>query len=136
VKCRAPYEPRRRAAGMVAFELVVAMGILATVMLPLAFSFVQEQRLARAYYFRAIAMEIVDGEMEVLRNGEWRAYSHGPQAYPVRAESAKNLPPGQFLLSINDDQVRLEWHPRKPGQGGTVTRVAPVATKPQPMKEP
>jgi hypothetical protein len=136
VNGRAPYEPRRRAAGVVTFELVVAMGILAAVMLPLAFSFVQEQRLARAYYYRAIAMEIVDGEMEVLLNGEWRGYSQGPQAYPVRAESAKNLPPGQFLLSIDDDQIRLEWRPRKPGQGGAVTRVAPVATKPQVTKEP
>ena len=126
-----PGRRRHLAMGIATIELVVAMGILASVMLPLAFSFVQEQRLARAYYFRAVAMEIVDGEMEVLLAGEWRAYPKGQHTYTVRAGAAKNLPPGQFILAIEDTQVRLEWRPGKVGQGGTVTRVAALAAEPQ-----
>ncbi len=123
-----PASPRRTrlTAGIVTLELVVAMGILASVMLPVAYSVLREQRLARALYYRAVAMEIVDGEMEVLRAGEWRAYARGQHQYQVRAEAAKNLPPGRFLLSLNESQVRLEWRPRKPGQGGAVTRVASI----------
>jgi hypothetical protein len=127
----APGQRRRLATGIATIELVVAMGILASVMLPLAFGFAQEQRLARGYYFRAVAMEIVDGEMEVLLAGEWRTYPKGQHSYHVRAEAAKNLPPGQFLLSIEGAQVRLEWRPGKPGQGGTVTRVGSLPVEPQ-----
>jgi hypothetical protein len=115
--------------------LVVAMGIIATAMLPIAFSLVQEQRAARAYYFRAIAMEIVDGEMEALVAGDWRAFSKGTQPYSVRAQAAKNLPPGAFALSIQESEIRLEWRPRKTGQGGAVWRTAALL-KDTPKKSP
>lgn len=115
--------------GIVTIELVVALGILATVILPLAYSLVQEQRAARAYYFRAVAMEIVDGEMEMLVAGEWRAYKTGTHPYKVRAESARNLPPGDFLLSIGESAVQLEWRPRQLGKGGAISRTAPVLPK-------
>jgi hypothetical protein len=119
-----PSHLRRSSAGLVTIELVVAIGILASVMLPVAFSIVQDQRAARSYYYRAIAMEIVDGEMEVLLAGEWHAYAQGQHVYAVQADAAKNLPPGQFMLHIEERQIRLEWQPRKAGQGGAVTRVA------------
>jgi hypothetical protein len=129
VNRRASRHRARLVTGIVTLELVVAMGILASVMLPVAYSVVREQRLARAYYYRAVAMEIVDGEMEVLLAGEWQTYSRGQHEYRVRAEAAKNLPPGRFLLSLNESQVRLEWRPRKPGQGGAVTRVASIPAR-------
>ena len=113
--------------GIVTVELVVALGILVTVILPLAYSLVQEQRAARAYYFRAVAMEIVDGEMEALVAGEWRGYQTGTHPYKVRAESARNLPPGDFLLSIGESAVQLEWRPRQLGKGGDVSRTAPIS---------
>jgi len=112
--------PRRR--GALVTEVVIAMGILTFAMLPLAFSIVREQKLTRAYFNRAIVMEIIDGEMEALMAGEWRAFMPGAQAYPVRAEAAKSLPPGKFTLTLNGDRVRLEWLPEKKSKGGPVVR--------------
>lgn len=103
-------------------EWVVAMAILAVVMLPLAFSFMQESKMCRAYYYKAVALEIIDGEMEVLAAGEWHAFKPGPQDYPVSGVSATNLPPGAFRLTLRDAQLRLEWIPKRRGQGGNVFR--------------
>ena len=112
----------RRRRGALITEVVVAMGLLTFAMLPLAFSIVREQKLTRAYFNRAIVMEIIDGEMEALMAGEWRAFMPGAQTYPVRAEAAKVLPPGKFLLTLDSDRVRLEWLPEKSGRGGPVVR--------------
>jgi hypothetical protein len=111
---------------MVSIELVIAMGILVSTLLPLAYSFVQEQRVARAYYFRAIAIELVDGEMETLAAGAWRAYPQGSQTYQVHGGAAGNLPPGPFVLSIQDTALRLEWRPAGPNTGGPVSRTTPL----------
>ena len=121
--------PRRRCSGVVTLELVVAIGILLTVMLPLAYSFVQEQRLARAYYIRAIAMQIVDGEAEVLAAGGWRAFPQGQHLYPVTAGAATNLPQGRFTLTITESEARLEWRPARASQGGPITRTIAVGEK-------
>ena len=112
----------RRRRGALITEVVIAMGILTFAMLPLAFSFVREQKLTRAYFNRAIVIEIIDGEMEALMAGEWRAFTPGAQTYPVRAESAKSLPSGKFVLTLDSDRVRLEWLPGKSGKGGPVVR--------------
>ena len=112
----------RRWRGALITEVVIAMGILTFAMLPLAFSFVREQKLTRAYFNRAIVMEIIDGEMEALMAGEWRAFTPGAQTYPVRAEAARSLPPGKFVLTLASDRVRLEWLPEKTGKGGPVVR--------------
>jgi len=110
--------------GFVTAELVVALGILAFAMLPLSYSFLHERQLARAYYHRAIAMEIVDGEMEILMAGAWRRFEPGSHAYKVRAESTKNLPPGQFVFTREGNTLRLEWLPERRGNGGRVSREA------------
>ena len=112
--------------GALATECVVALGILAVVMIPLAFAFQHEARLCRAYYYKAAALEIIDGEMEVLAAGEWRALTPGRRDYPVRAASATNLPPGRFVLTLGAGRARLEWMPARPGGGGLVTREAEV----------
>jgi hypothetical protein len=112
----------KREHGALATECVIAMGILATVMLPLSFSFMQETKMSRAYYQRAVALEIIDGEMEVLAAGEWRAFIEGRQRYPVRAAAATNLPPGEFALTLREGSARLEWIPNARGVGGAVVR--------------
>jgi len=116
----------RRRRGALITEVVIAMGLLTFAMLPLAFSIVREQKLTRAYFSREIVMEIIDGEMEALMAGEWRAFMPGAQTYPVRAETAQSLPPGKFLLTLDGDRVRLEWSPEKSGKGGKVVREARV----------
>lgn len=107
-------------------ELIVAMALLAGAVLPLAYSVVSEKRYARALYHRAVAMEIVDGEIEVLAAGGWRAFPAGVSGYPVRAGAAASLPPGHFQLTIQDNLVRLEWQPASKGRGGAVAREAKV----------
>jgi hypothetical protein len=108
--------------GALMTEWVVAMGLFSLACLPLAFEFMQEVKLARACSQRAVAMSIVDGEMEVLAAGEWRAFNSGQQTYAVTAASATNLPPGEFMLTVADDRVRLDWLPQDRGQGGAVSR--------------
>jgi hypothetical protein len=53
--------PRRRGSMMI--ELVIGIALLVGVLMPLVLSMLKDQRLCRAYYYRAVAMEIVDGEM-------------------------------------------------------------------------
>ena len=111
-----------RENGMLATECVIALAMLAAVMLPMSFSFFQETKMCRAYYSRAVALEIVDGEMELLAAGEWRAFPRGRQSYPVRAVSATNLPAGEFVLTLGDGSARLAWIPSARGVGGEVVR--------------
>lgn len=118
--------PRRRERGALMTECVVALAILATVMLPLSYSFLQESRLCRAYYHRAVALEIIDGEMEALVAGEWRSFGQGRQHYPMRAQAATNLPPGEFALTMTNGLARLEWSPAKHSSGGVVAREVKV----------
>ena len=94
------------------------------VLLPLGFSFVEEQHVCRVYYWRAVAMEAVDGEMEVLAAGEWRTFAAGEHPYVVHSESAKFLPPGKFVLRVRERSLRLEWRPDKMRNGVPVIREA------------
>lgn len=100
---------KAREAAVLTTELVIALAILASTMIPLSFSFLREQKLIRIYYQRSIAMEIVDGEMEILQAGEWKTFAEGSQAYTTSAASAKNLPAGKFTFTKRGEQLRLEW---------------------------
>ena len=121
---KTPHRATERGALMT--EMVVAMSFLMVAMLPLAFSFAKEQRYLRSCYQRAVAVEIVDGEMEVLLAGEWRAFKNGVQEYSPRGGAMKNLPAGKFELTITGRQLRLEWLPAARDHGGKVVREAKV----------
>ena len=101
------------ASGFLNFELIVAMAILAAVLLPLGGIWYQEKKLLRAHYRDAIAMEILDGEMEILAAGDWRRFPEGRQELKPTARAAVNLPPGQFLLTREAKRARLEWRPQQ-----------------------
>jgi len=103
---------------------MVAMALLAGALLPLAYSLAKERQLARATYQRTVAMEIVDGEMEILAAGGWRSFSPGRQTYRVNAAAAANLPVGNFWLTLEPGKLRLEWQPTVKGHGGSVVREA------------
>jgi hypothetical protein len=107
-------------------ELLVAMALLTGAVLPLAYSIGAEHRFARVNYQRAVAMEIVDGELEVLAAGEWRHFSAGRHEYPVRAGAATNLPPGRLWLTIEPGKLRLQWQPNQKQHGGAVVREVKV----------
>ena len=112
----------KRNRGFMMVDLFVGMVILAVAILPLAFSYVRETRLLRAEYFRGTAMEIVDGEMEVLAAGEWLDFPEGAQPYTVHARAAANLPPGRFQLTKTGQHLRLEWTSDQRQGIGTVIR--------------
>ena len=113
-----------RQRGSLMAEMMVAIAILMAVIVPVAYSFDAEKRAARATYNHAIAMEIVDGEMEVLLAGEWRAFTPGTHPYAVKANALTNLPPGEFILTLETNKVRLEWKPSVTRRGGPVVREA------------
>ncbi|MCX6913343.1 MAG: prepilin-type N-terminal cleavage/methylation domain-containing protein [Verrucomicrobia bacterium] len=116
--------PKRYQSGFLMVELLVALALVVAVLLPFAYSFAAERRLALASYQRAVAMEIVDGEMEVLAAGEWRAFPPGTHDYHIQAGAATNLPPGRFMLTVQPGKVRLHWQPDRKDHGGPVTREA------------
>ena len=108
--------------GFLMTDLVVGMAILTLAIMPLAFSFAHERQLLRAEYFRAVAVEIVDGEMEVLAAGEWQNFPDGSQVYTVHANAAAHLPPGHFQLTKTGHHLRLEWLSDKRQGIGAVVR--------------
>jgi len=115
---------QRRDRGMLVTDLIVGLGILALALIPISYSYLQEQRLCRAYYQRGIVTQILDGEMEVLAAGEWRRFNEGSQKYSVQGLATKNLPPGEFVFSRRENQLRLEWHSAKNEKGVTAAREA------------
>ncbi len=115
---------KRNRHGSIMIELVVAIGILTAALLPLAYSYVNEQHQCHMAYARAIAMELVDGEMEVLAAGHWHAFGDGTHDYAVHAGASRNLPPGKFTLTVQGRQLRLEWRPDNPRQCKSVVREA------------
>jgi hypothetical protein len=119
-----PLRAKERGALMV--ELVVAMAIIVIALFPLAFSFAQEAKFLRACYNRAVAMEIVDGEVEVLLAGEWRSFKEGAQDYAPRALAVTNLASGKFQLTRTGQRLRLEWLPAEKNQGAKVVREVTV----------
>ena len=118
-----PFDTRfRRNHGFLMMDLIVGMAILTLAIAPLTFSFVRERQMLRIEYSRAIAVEIVDGEMEILAAGEWRDFPDGRQIYTVHAQAAACLPPGHFQLAKTGKHLRLEWKSDEPRGIGTVVR--------------
>jgi hypothetical protein len=109
IKVPRPFPALLRQRGFLMTDLVVGMAILTLAIMPLTFSFVHEQQLLRAEYFRAVAVEIVDGEMEILAAGEWQNFPDGSQVYTVHANAAAHLLPGHFQLTKTGHHLRLEW---------------------------
>lgn len=110
--------------GGIMVELVIAIGILTAAVLPLAYSFMDEQHQCHLAYIHGIAMEIVDGEMEALAAGEWHVFAEGTHDYVVHGGAVQNLPPGTFALTVQGKQLRLEWKPDSPRFGRPVVREA------------
>ena len=111
---------------MLLTELAVAIAILAIALLPMGYAAASNARLFRAKYERAVAMEIVDGEMEILAAGEWRALPEGAQPYPVHAEAVASLPPGKFQFTRSGNHLRLQWSPDQQRGVGIVIREVTV----------
>ncbi len=95
-------------------EMTVAVGLMAVVLIPLTVGFFKEAKQMRNLYREAVAMEIVDGEMEILAAGGVEGISAGNQPYAINAAAATNLPPGKFTLTRKGKTLRLEWRANEP----------------------
>jgi hypothetical protein len=121
-----PRSRKKNCAGLLTAELIVAMAILVIAVLPIGYSLIGDARFLHASYQHAVAMEIVDGEMEILAAGEWRSFPEGTHSYPIHAASATNLPAGQFQLTRAGNHLRLEWKPAQRRGVGAVVREVTV----------
>ena len=90
-------------------ELIGGMLVLSVVFVSLTLVLIKDQQACRKYYYKAVAMEIVDGEMEVLRAGYWKEFKQGAHPYPTTANSVTNLPEGELRLTLQEQKMRLEW---------------------------
>ncbi|HMJ88509.1 MAG TPA: hypothetical protein VK530_01765 [Candidatus Acidoferrum sp.] len=99
--------------GFLNIELAIALGVLVAVVLPIALSFRHEAHALRTLYRDAVAMQIVDGEMDVLAAGKWKATPQGRHVYTPRAAALKNLPRGEFIVTRDTKTIRLEWLPNR-----------------------
>jgi len=126
MNCRAKGKFHRKSGAILMADLIVGILILMIAIFPMAYSFYLEGRAFRTEYQHGVAMEIVDGEMEVLAAGEWKTMADGSQPYIVHAGAAKNLPPGHFQLIKNGNQLRLEWRPDSRNGAASVAREVTV----------
>ena len=110
--------------GLLMTEAMIALAIVCIAILPLAYSFAQENKYLRRCYERAVAIEIVDGEMEIIRSGGWRNFTNGVNTLATTARSAANLPPGELRFTLTDKQARVEWLPAENSHGSPVVREA------------
>lgn len=116
------FRAHRRKAAMLMTELMVAIAFLSIAVLPLALSFAKEHQYLRNCYQRAVAVEMVDGEMELLVAGEWQSYPNGRHVLTPTGSAVTNLPPGTLELTVVGKRLRLEWRPTGRHQGGGVIR--------------
>jgi len=118
--------PRRRSLGFLEVDLLVGLAILALAILPLGYSFAHERKVLKMEYFRSVANEIVDGEMEILAAGDWKNFPDGSQDYPVHANAAARLPAGHFQLVKTGKHLRLEWNSAEKNGIGAIVREVTV----------
>ena len=118
-----------RSRGFLLSEMIGALMVLTIAMAIFTPLLIYQRALCRDAYYRAIAIEIIDGEMEVLMAGEWQAYGPGQHNYVTTAQAAQNLPEGKFMLTIDGGQICLEWLSAAPYRKFKVTRVAKLPGK-------
>ena len=112
-----------RCRAFLQLDVAVAITILALVFIPLSISSSGDLDLARRHYFEAVALQLIDGEMDVLLAGERRKYTTGEHRITPVGEAVQNLPEGEFVLTVHDQKLTLAWVPTKRAKWGRVERV-------------
>ncbi len=116
--------PHGRSRGFLEVDLLVGLAILSLAIVPLGYSFAHERQVLKMEYFRSVANEIVDGEMEILTAGDGKHFPDGSQNYSVHASAAAALPPGHFQLTKTGKHLRLEWKSdEKHGIGAVIREI-------------
>jgi len=112
---------RRRA--FLQLDVAIALTVLALVFIPLSVSSSGDLDLARRHYFEAVALQLIDSEMDVLLAGERRKYTTGEHRIKPVGDAVQNLPEGKFVLTVQDEKLTMAWVPTKRAKWGRVERV-------------
>jgi len=112
-----------RCRAFLQLDVAVAITVLALVFIPLSISSSGDLDLARRHYFEAVALQLIDGEMDVLLAGEHRKYTPGEYGITPVGEAVQNLPEGKFVLTVQEQKLTLAWVPTKRAKWGRVERV-------------
>ncbi len=98
-------------------DVAVAITVLALVFIPLSISSSGDLDLA------PVALQLIDGEMDVLLAGERRKYTTGEHRITPVGEAVQNLPEGEFVLTVQEQKLTLAWMPNKRAKWGRIERV-------------
>lgn len=112
----------RPQAGSFVIDATVAMTLLVLVVIPFALGYINSEKQMRQAYHRAVALEVVDAEAEILAAGLLRQFPEGESNYPVQRGAAMHLPPGSFRLERTGTRGTLEWRAQKSMPGGSVRK--------------
>ena len=104
-------------------DVAIAITVLVLVFIPLSVSSSGGLDLARRHYFEAVALQLIDGEMDVLLAGERQKYTTGEHRIKPVGQAVQNLPEGEFVLNVQDEKLTLAWMPKKLAKWGRVERV-------------
>lgn len=115
---------RRRECGALMTEALIGMAILAVAVMPLSVTFMTNQITVHRLYQKAVTMEVIDGEIEILAAGEWHSFKEGAQPYPIDEKHAKNILRGAATLTVAGNHLRLEWKPEDGRKGNFIVREA------------
>ena len=80
-----------RCRAFLQLDVAVAITVLALVFIPLSVSSSSDLDLARRQYFEAVALQLIDGEMDVLLAGERRKYTPGEHQIKPVGEAVQNI---------------------------------------------
>ena len=117
--------PTSRLAKHLAFiqlDLMLAVSILMLLFIPFGVTSSGKLDLARRQHFEAVALQMIDGELDVLLAGERQKYLLGEHKITPPGEAVKTLPVGEFILIVKEKQLYLAWVPEKEAKWGRVER--------------
>lgn len=127
--------PIRSRHGFASMDLFLAMAIFLFGFFSVAYLSTRELKLARSGYYDAIAIALVDGELEVLAAGAWVTLPEGQSPYRSKSPTMESLPPGVFRATRTTGFIRLEWIPAGKGNGRHIVREVAFAPSAKTLSE-
>ena len=111
-----------RCLAFIQLDIAVAIVILGLIFIPLSVTSSAKLDLARRHHFEAVALNLIDGEIDVLLAGEIKKYKLGKSLITPPGEAVGSLPKGEFILTLNEKTIKLEWVPKKLTKWGRIQR--------------
>ena len=89
----------RRTAAHIQADLVTALGLIALTVLPLGYGYLHHRQVVRNATTRAVVLELVDSEMEILAAGEHRAFQPGGAFSTASSAAPPHSPPMEVEIT-------------------------------------